>query len=181
MISLIIKVIPSKPKVLQIKFSNKSIFESFHNGNAALKLGGFPAPTARRKPARGNAPGIVPSLAIRPVGAEDPCAPSGRATFVGSRHPGRCPGLASASAFSAGRCGAGSLFEKSFHEYFRVRYLRVFMRWLPVRQLLSWMQHELLHPPVNQFPYENFIFRRARNFVNPSELFELPAGPAKLP
>ena len=32
-------------------------------------------------PARGNAPGIVPSLAIRPVGAEDPCAPTGRATF----------------------------------------------------------------------------------------------------
>ena len=32
-------------------------------------------------PAWGNAPGIVPSLGIRPVGAEDPCAPTGRATF----------------------------------------------------------------------------------------------------
>ncbi len=32
-------------------------------------------------PARGIAPGIVPPLAIRPVGAEDPCAPAGRSTF----------------------------------------------------------------------------------------------------
>jgi hypothetical protein len=41
----------------------------------------FPAPTARRIPARGNAPGVVPRLAIRPEGAKDPCAPSGRAKF----------------------------------------------------------------------------------------------------
>src|SRR4029077_17469998 len=115
--------------VNRAKLIHKSIFESFPRGVTARKPGRFPAPTARRIPARGNAPGIVPRLSIRPVGAEDPCAPTGRATFVCSRHPGRCPGLASAGAFSAERCRVVSLLEKSFHEYFRARYLRVFRRW----------------------------------------------------
>jgi hypothetical protein len=54
-------------------------------------------------------PGIVPRLAIRPAGAEYPCAPIGRATFVCSRDPGRCPGLASAGAFSAGKFGSAGI------------------------------------------------------------------------
>src|SRR5258708_39797181 len=52
--------------------TNKSKFESFPHGNTARKLGRFPAPTARWIPARDNAPGIVPTLVIRPIGVEDP-------------------------------------------------------------------------------------------------------------
>src|SRR5258708_91722 len=52
------------------------------------------------------------------------------ATAAGGTSPGRRPGLAAVGAFSAGRCGGGSLCEKSLHEYFRDSYLRVFMTWL---------------------------------------------------
>src|SRR4029077_11673447 len=128
--------------VNRAKLIHKSIFESFPSGVTARKPGRFPAPTARRIPARGNAPGIVPRLSIRPVGAEDPCAPTGRATFVCSRHPGRCPGLAFVDAFSARRCAGGILFEKSFHEFIRARYLWTFMRWL----LLSGLSPDLEYP-----------------------------------
>jgi hypothetical protein len=36
--------------------------------------------------------------------------------------------------------------------------------------LLLRMQQQLLHAPVQQFPYINFIFRRAGDFVDPAEL-----------
>src|ERR1035437_7117174 len=40
-----------------------------------------------------------------------------------------------------------------------------------LRRLLARMQQQLLHTPVQQFADVNFVFRRARDFVNPSELF----------
>src|ERR1700676_14671 len=44
------------------------------------------------------------------------------------------------------------------------------------RPLFLRMQGELLHAPVQQFAYENLVFRRASDFVNPAKLFELLAG-----
>ncbi len=41
------------------------------------------------------------------------------------------------------------------------------------------MQQQLLHAPVQQFPHVDFIFRWARDFVDPSKLLHLPAGPAE--
>src|SRR5207245_11752151 len=41
------------------------------------------------------------------------------------------------------------------------------------------MQDQLLHAPVHDFSDVEFVFRRARHFVNPSKLFLLFAGVAK--
>ena len=41
------------------------------------------------------------------------------------------------------------------------------------------MQKQLLHAPIQQFADVDFVFRRARDFVNPSELLELLAGLAQ--
>jgi len=43
-----------------------------------------------------------PSIIVRPERAGDSCAPSGRTTIDQFWNPGRCPGLASTGAFSAG-------------------------------------------------------------------------------
>ena len=90
---------------------------------------------SRANGAEDTSPGQRPGY--RASSRHPPCRGGGslrpcRALYVpfGFRHPGRCPGLASAGAFSAGRCGVGSLCEKSLHEYFRDSYLRVFMTWL---------------------------------------------------
>jgi hypothetical protein len=56
------------------------------------------APTARRMPARGNAPGRCPRTCSALKGRRT-CALSGRTDQF--RNPGRCPGLASGGAFSA--------------------------------------------------------------------------------
>src|SRR5258707_14669401 len=50
-----------------------------------------------------------------------------------------------------------------------------------VSALLLRMQQKLLHAPVQQFGYVNFIFRRAGDFVNPAELFQFFAGLADPP
>src|SRR5882757_3506613 len=49
----------------------------------------------------------------------------------------------------------------------------------PVSALLFRMQRKLLHAPVQQFGYVNFIFRRAGDFVNPAKLFQFFAGLAE--
>jgi len=41
------------------------------------------------------------------------------------------------------------------------------------------MQNEFLHAPIQQFGDVDFVFRRAGDFVNPAELFQLLAGLAK--
>lgn len=39
----------------------------------------------------------------------------------------------------------------------------------------AWIEKQLLYSPIEQFADIKFIFRRARDFVNPSELFKLPS------
>src|ERR1700693_5657719 len=46
---------------------------------------------------------------------------------------------------------------------------------LPSCCLFLRMQDELLHAPVQQFAHVNLVFRWARNFVDPAELFEFLA------
>jgi len=41
------------------------------------------------------------------------------------------------------------------------------------------MQDQLLHAPVQNFRNVNLVFRWARDFMNPAELFRLAAGLAK--
>ena len=41
------------------------------------------------------------------------------------------------------------------------------------------MQDELLHTPVQQFAEVDFVFRRARDFMNPAKFLELFPGLAK--
>ena len=39
----------------------------------------------------------------------------------------------------------------------------------------DWLEDQFLHSPVQQFADIKFIFRRTRDFVNPSELLKLPS------
>src|SRR5882672_4401277 len=41
------------------------------------------------------------------------------------------------------------------------------------------MQNKFLHPPVQQFSHEDYVLRRASNFVNPAKLLEFLAGLAE--
>src|ERR1700712_3289232 len=44
-----------------------------------------------------------------------------------------------------------------------------------------WLQHQLLHPPVQQFRHVEHVLRRAGHGVDPAELLELFTGLAEHP